>query len=198
MNHLLKKFKDVLDKVHFKKNKRENLHFENGQVTIGKHEYLLCRALVPDIPEMFKLQRLVYPQDNSWDPAVFESELQNRKEKLYLILRHNDQLIAFIGGTFSIIKRDVHITNIVVLPSFQSQGIGSFLLKKLMRYAERLSFKTMSLEVRFNNVRAQKLYSSLGFKNNGLTKNYYHSNHEDAVNMKYIIKKVKRENRKNE
>ncbi|MFT9010628.1 ribosomal protein S18-alanine N-acetyltransferase [Liquorilactobacillus satsumensis] len=194
----MKKFKKMQLWLQKHRIKKDELEFANLRVEINGENYLLCRALVPDIPEMYALQRQVYPQDASWDPTVFESELQDQAHKIYFILRYNDQLVAFIGGTFAVRSKDVHITNVAVMPLFQERGLGSFLLKKMIAYAAQHSFKTITLEARLSNVRAQRLYAALGFKNNGLTKNYYQSNREDAINMKYVIKKEKRESKENE
>ena len=41
----------------------------------------------------------------------------------------------------------------------------------------------ITLEVGVNNLTAQKLYKGLGFEEEGVRKNYYEHNHEDALIM---------------
>ncbi|MDV7756686.1 ribosomal protein S18-alanine N-acetyltransferase [Liquorilactobacillus mali] len=190
MKHLLRKFNKILDYC-FNYFEDTSLTFDNKRVVIHDNEYLLCRAVVPDIAEMLQLQKLVYADDNSWDESVFESELRNEKSKLYLIMRQNDRLIAFIGASFKQKNRDVHISNVAVHPDFQNRGLGEFLIRTVIDCAKYNDYLSLSLETRLSNVRAQKLYSAIGFKNMGLKKSYYQSNHEDAVDMRLSIKSKK-------
>ncbi|MBZ2405505.1 MAG: ribosomal protein S18-alanine N-acetyltransferase [Liquorilactobacillus hordei] len=190
MKHLLRKFNKILDYC-FNYFEDTSLTFDNKRVVIHDNEYLLCRAVVPDVAEMLHLQKMVYTDDNSWDAEVFESELRNEKSKLYLIMRQNDQLVAFIGASFNQKSRDVHISNVAVHPDFQSRGLGQFLIETMINCATFNEYVSLSLETRLSNVRAQKLYSTIGFKNIGLKKSYYQSNHEDAVDMRLSIKNEK-------
>ncbi|MDN2452722.1 ribosomal protein S18-alanine N-acetyltransferase [Lactobacillus sp. UCMA15818] len=190
MKHLLRKFNKILDYC-FNYFEDTSLTFDNQRVVIHDSEYLLCRAVVPDVAEMLRLQKLVYMDDNSWDETVFESELRNEKNKLYLIMRQNDRLVAFIGASFNQKVRDVHISNVAVDPDFQNRGLGQFLIQTMIKCARFNEYSSLSLETRLSNVRAQKLYSTIGFKNIGLKKSYYQSNHEDAVDMRLSIKNKK-------
>ncbi|WP_057829549.1 ribosomal protein S18-alanine N-acetyltransferase [Liquorilactobacillus cacaonum] len=190
MSRLLKKFNKLLDYC-FNHFEDTSLAFDNKRIIISNREFLLCRALVPDVAEMTQLQKLVYLEDNSWDEEIFESELRNEKSKLYLIMRQNDQLVAFIGASFNQNTRDAHISNVAVKPDFQDHGLGKFLIETMITCARYNNYSSLSLETRLSNIRAQKLYSIIGFKNIGIKKAYYQSNHEDAVNMKLLIKNEK-------
>ena len=76
------------------------------------------------------------------------------------------------------------INNNIVHPDFRKQKIGSLLLENLINTCEKQhNTSSFDLEVRANNIPAQKLYSKFGFKNNGIRKGYYTDNKEDAILM---------------
>ncbi|WP_281164159.1 ribosomal protein S18-alanine N-acetyltransferase [Liquorilactobacillus sicerae] len=184
MSHLLKNFKSLI--FHDRKNQVPS--FSNCVLYIHNRKYLLCHALVPDIPEMLTLRQQVSPAETAWNFSVFEAEVKNTQQKLYLLLRFQDQLVAFIGAEFYPHKAEMHITNLAVAKSFQRQDLATNLLVSLEKLGRQNNYRTMSLEVRKSNLIAQKLYTKFGFLAIGTLKSYYQSNHEDAVIMKYLVK----------
>ncbi|WP_311408031.1 ribosomal protein S18-alanine N-acetyltransferase [Liquorilactobacillus uvarum] len=184
---MLKKFNTLLHAFWNEKSKQAELVFRNRHILINKNSFLVSRAIVPDIPELLSLQKKVYPDDNSWNLGVFEAEIKNENKNLYLIMRHEDRLVAFIGAAFDSRERDVHITNIAVMPTYQRNGLGRYLLRVMIDYTNNLNYRSLSLEVRMSNKPAQALYKSLGFVNYGLKRDYYVSNREDAVDMRYVF-----------
>ncbi|GAX03236.1 ribosomal-protein-alanine acetyltransferase [Secundilactobacillus pentosiphilus] len=168
------KYQDVLD-------------IKNHEVQIQKVAYFLAKAQFTDIPEMLGIERAVYGGQTPWDSSAFASELRRETDRLYLVLRRHDRLLAFIGCTFSETKSDAHITNIAVVPDYQNRGLGHFLIAVMIKKARQLELNQVSLEVRLSNVRAQKLYQDLGFKKAGIKKGYYFGDHEDAVDMVITI-----------
>ncbi|KRL02884.1 ribosomal-protein-alanine N-acetyltransferase [Liquorilactobacillus capillatus DSM 19910] len=182
---MLKKFSILLKSLWAKEPHKFEPVFKNRHVLINKQSFLVSRAIVPDIPELLNLQKKVYPDDNSWNLSVFEGEIKNENKNLYLIMRYDDRLVAFIGAMFDQRQKDVHITNVAVLPVFQRKGLGRYLMQVIMDTAAAEGYQSLSLEVRLSNKAAQTLYQSLGFTSYGLKKEYYVSNHEDAVDMRY-------------
>ncbi|WP_369403883.1 GNAT family N-acetyltransferase [Secundilactobacillus silagei] len=75
---------------------------------------------------MLGIERAVYGGKTPWDSAAFASELRHGTDRLYLVLRRHDRLLAFIGCTFDDAKGDAHITNIAVVPDYQNRGLGHF------------------------------------------------------------------------
>ncbi|GAA3614540.1 ribosomal protein S18-alanine N-acetyltransferase [Secundilactobacillus similis DSM 23365 = JCM 2765] len=164
------KYQDVLD-------------IKNHEVQIQDVDYFLAKAQFTDIPEMLGIERAVYGGKTPWDSAAFASELRRETDRLYLVMRRHDRLLAFIGCTFNEVKSDAHITNIAVVPDYQSRGLGHFLIQIMIKKAQHLGLNQLSLEVRRSNVRAQALYQDLGFTKAGIKKGYYFGDHEDAVDM---------------
>ncbi|MCT4487099.1 ribosomal-protein-alanine N-acetyltransferase [Levilactobacillus parabrevis] len=156
---------------------------KNHRVEIHDVTYFVAKALFTDIPEMIEIERAVYAGQAPWDSTAFANELRREKDRLYLVIRKNDKLLAFIGSTFDERNRDAHITNIAVLPEYQSKGLGRFLLGIMIKKARKLNYKTVSLEVRVSNKSAQRLYRDLQFEQTGIKRGYYFGDHEDAADM---------------
>jgi ribosomal protein S18 acetylase RimI-like enzyme len=57
----------------------------------------------------------------------------------------------------------INIHDFVVSPAFRGKGVGLFLLNKIEEYALREGYCRINLEVRHDNLRAQKLYRKAGF-----------------------------------
>lgn len=190
MNRLLKDFKLLTRSFtkHFKST-RVVPAFTNRTILIRQKRFLLCRALITDIPEMLALRQEVFPAETAWNAVIFAKELKNTKQKLYLLLRFNDSLAAFIGLDFYQKKRQLHITNLAVAQQFQHQGLGTSLLTVVKQLGERNDYRSISLEVRESNLIARKLYDHFGFVSTGKIKNYYQTNNETALIMKYSLKK---------
>ncbi|MRX28439.1 ribosomal protein S18-alanine N-acetyltransferase [Kangiella sp. HZ709] len=104
-----------------------------------------------------------------------------------LVLTQADMIAGFI--VFNYYLDECHLLNLVIDPSFQSQGYGKKLANKMMEQAREKGMKTVILEVRESNSSAIKLYERLGFKQIGTRKNYYRGNlkqdlaREDAIVM---------------
>lgn len=182
---MLKKFKNWYQQIFQVQEAKyqDVLDIKNHEVQIQDVAYFLAKAQFTDIPEMLGIERAVYGGKTPWDSAAFASELKRETDRLYLVLRRHDRLLAFIGCTFNETKSDAHITNIAVVPDFQNRGLGHFLIAIMIKKARHLGLDQVSLEVRRSNVRAQALYEDLGFEKAGIKKGYYFGDHEDAVDM---------------
>ncbi|WP_395323369.1 ribosomal protein S18-alanine N-acetyltransferase [Levilactobacillus parabrevis] len=183
---MLKKFKNWYKNVFGSRRevvREETMDVKNHRVEIHDVTYFVAKALFTDIPEMIEIERAVYAGQAPWDSTAFANELRREKDRLYLVIRKNDKLLAFIGSTFDERNRDAHITNIAVLPEYQSKGLGRFLLGIMIKKACKLNYKTVSLEVRVSNKSAQRLYRDLQFEQTGIKRGYYFGDHEDAADM---------------
>lgn len=64
-----------------------------------------------------------------------------------------------------------------------AMDMGGLLTQALLQYLSNLGASYATLEVRKSNLRAQNLYTSLGFQPVGWRKRYYEDNQEDALLM---------------
>ncbi|AQW21822.1 ribosomal-protein-alanine N-acetyltransferase RimI [Lentilactobacillus curieae] len=190
---MLKKIKDWYSEHFFDKEKslrQRFLDIKNHDVDINGTEFFLAKAMIPDIPEILGIERAVYGGQTPWDDRAFRSELMRKNDRLYLVLRRNDWLVAFIGCSLNFKTKDCHITNVAVAPNFQNHGLGYFLVNTIIKKARQMEFEKVTLEVRMSNTRAQRLYRNIGFVDDGINKGYYFNDREDALNMKMDITKL--------
>lgn len=57
----------------------------------------------------------------------------------------------------------INIHDFIVSPKYRKQGVGAFLLKGIENYAKEKGYCKINLEVRNDNILAQKLYKKMGF-----------------------------------
>ncbi|CAH0417161.1 ribosomal protein S18-alanine N-acetyltransferase [Periweissella fabaria] len=185
---LHKKFKQLFNSiVGVDEQQQAALAMKAYQVNINEVKYYVGRAQVSDIDEILDIERAVYDGATPWNKQAFTSELHRKHDRLYLVIRKNDQLLAFIGSSYSRATQDMHITNVAVLPAWQRRGIGSFLLNVIIDKARQINAQQVSLEVRVSNTQAQRVYHELGFESQGISAGYYFGDHEDALKMALIF-----------
>lgn len=79
-------------------------------------------------------------------------------------------------------RRTLRIYSIAVLPEFQQQGVGSFLLKHAMEFANRNQYHRISIEVDADNEKLVEWYKKHGFEIFERKENYY-AEGKDAFKM---------------
>jgi len=68
---------------------------------------------------------------------------------------------------------EVHLLNITVAPTYQSQGWGQLMLDALALWSRAQGAQWLWLEVRASNAHAKALYMRYGFREVGLRNGYY-------------------------
>ena len=186
---MLKRFKEYFQKItsNHNQHRQQVLTIDNHVVQVDGTGYYLSQALITDVPEMLAIERAVYAGQTPWDENAFKTELRRASGRFYIVMRHEDRLVAFCGCAFDDRRLDPHITNIAVHPDVQSQGLGHFMMQTMIDRAQSLNYRSVTLEVRYSNVNAQRLYTNLGFEKTGVKKRYYFGDHEDAIDMTYHL-----------
>jgi ribosomal-protein-alanine N-acetyltransferase len=80
-------------------------------------------------------------------------------------------------------SKESDILNMAVSPAYRGRGAGAALLAALIEISKKNNVEKITLEVRPNNTKAQKLYEKFGFKPIGRRKEYYKNPIEDAIIM---------------
>lgn len=137
-----------------------------------------------DIDEVLEISSLSFSV--CWSKKSYLDELSNPLAT-YMVVKIDNKVVGFAGAW--LILDEAHITNIAVHPDYRKQKVGSELLKALIDYTKNKGCKSYTLEVRAGNIIAQNLYHKFGFRENGIRKNYYEDNKEDAIIMWRIDKK---------
>ncbi|MCX7987139.1 MAG: GNAT family N-acetyltransferase [Bacteroidales bacterium] len=95
--------------------------------------------------------------------------LAKHPAKLVLLAKAGNNYVgictAFIGISTFYARPFFNVHDIAVLSEYRGRGIGQKLLEKVIDIARKHNYCKITLEVRHDNVVAQKLYQKLGFAN---------------------------------
>ncbi len=117
--------------------------------------------------------------DMPWSENMFIPEITS-DNATYVVGMRDDEVVCY--GGFHKVLDEAHITNIAVRKDDRGKGIGKLLMATLIMKARELGAKSMTLEVKFTNEKAIKMYLDFGFRIEGVRKRYY-NNRDDAYVM---------------
>ena len=158
----LDKIVDAIDDLYF------NGFFDNIKICDMEEKH------IPFIAETEK--------ENFSEPWSETSILESSKNNTtFFIAERCGEPLGYVGLNF--VLDEGYITNIAVKSTDRQKGIATKLLNKCVSFARLKNLSFISLEVRKSNKVAIDLYSKLGFKNEGLRKNFYRLPTEDAIIM---------------
>lgn len=141
----------------------------------------ISKMTFEDLEGVYEIDKESFPIP--WRESSFEEELKNILAT-YLVAKIQDKIVGYIGMWFII--DECHITNIAVSTKYRRMGIAKKLINKTLKLCKEHLASYILLEVRANNIPAQKLYESFGFKVEGIRKDYYKNpdnTREDAILM---------------
>ncbi|WP_348636158.1 ribosomal protein S18-alanine N-acetyltransferase [Lactobacillus sp. ESL0703] len=174
-----KKFKQHNYFSHFKKQPLK-IEFQPFVFSVAGQTVQIMRAKPDDISNMLLLETQAYNGRMPWNAEVFQSELA-KSNLLYLVVYQSSTLVAYAGVRIN--QLEAHITNITVAPNWQGQGLGTQLMQIMIELVQEWGCECVSLEVRVDNLIAQKLYRQLGFSPTFIRPNYYQETQTDGLNM---------------
>lgn len=153
---------------------------------VRDHDQLLYAPMVAgDIDQVHALETSVYP--HPWSRGNFIDSLASGYNGWTL----RDAGGALVGYFLLMCAVDeAHLLNVAVAAPHQRQGLGLYLLDKIVACARGLSMESILLEVRPSNLRALKVYERYGFVQIGRRKNYYPAHNgqrEDAIVMRFSL-----------
>lgn len=137
-----------------------------------------------DLDEVFAVEQQVYP--HPWSRGNFVDSLTSGYSAW--TLRDEGRL----AGYFLLMAAvdEAHLLNVSVAAERQGQGMGRYLLDKVVACARGLGAESVLLEVRPSNERALKVYQRYGFAEIGRRKAYYPAHNgqrEDAIVMRFTL-----------
>lgn len=124
---------------------------------------------LPAIARLFDAYRVFYKQVSDYDKAYeFLSERFEQSESVMFYAQDEE------GGTVGFtqlypsfssvsVQRTWILNDLYVSKQYRGQGIGTLLLNRVKTYAIETHTKGIALETSLDNVKAQKLYESLGY-----------------------------------
>lgn len=142
-------------------------------------EVVVRDMYLSDLDAVMLIEGASFP--TPWSRNAFQTELLENNFAAYLVLDFHSRIASY-GGMW-IILDEAHVTNVAVHPDFRGCHLGERMMLGLIRRAQELGAKRMTLEVRRSNLVAQNLYQKLGFIQLGVRRGYYTDPHEDAFIM---------------
>lgn len=122
------------------------------------------------IAELMPVEQALFAPE-PWTERLFWSELGQLDTRHYLVALSGARVVGY-GGLCDY-PDEAFVQTLAVAPDVQGQGLGARLLTALLDEAARRRQRTVSLEVRADNVPAQRLYARHGFVRSGLRRGYY-------------------------
>ena len=130
-------------------------------------------ALLPIEDELFGAEQ--------WPAATFWSELAEVSTRYYRVLTDGEEIVGY--GGLCTYGDESWVQNIAVRRDHQGRGLGALLLDDLLAEAARRRSVHVALEVRADNVTAQRLYARRGFEQVAVRRGYYQPSNTDALVM---------------
>lgn len=130
-----------------------------------------------DLEQVLALEPIIFGAHH-WTRENFLDELNHNLTNM-IIAEENSKIVGY-AGSWTIVD-EMHIPTIGVDPNKRRRGIGEAMLIALIDYAIKESIMGITLEVRASNIAAQKLYEKYRFNQQGVRKEYYKDNKEDAL-----------------
>ncbi|MFJ6791060.1 ribosomal protein S18-alanine N-acetyltransferase [Streptomyces angustmyceticus] len=145
-----------------------------------------------DIAPVLELERELFPED-AWSPGMFWSELARARgpyaTRRYLVAEQaapgggrGGRLVGY--GGLAAVDGTGDIQTIATAREMWGTGLGARLLTELLGAATDFECHEVLLEVRVDNLRAQRLYERFGFEPIGFRRGYYQPGNVDALVMR--------------
>jgi ribosomal-protein-alanine N-acetyltransferase len=137
------------------------------------------RMAANDLPAVEAIERSVYT--HPWTIGNFADSLEAGYH--CWIMERGGHVAGY--GVVMIAAGEAHLLNLSIAAPLQRQGLGSELLRFVLKLARDCGAQTLYLEVRESNVAGRALYAQHGFAEIGLRRAYYPAGdrREDAVTM---------------
>ena len=133
---------------------------------------------VEDLEQVVEIEKALF--SDPWTKEGFFTFL-TKENTMFFVVEEKGKILAYCSMQTVLDQGD--ILNVAVCPEPQKEGIGYFLVDSMLKMAEITGIHMVHLEVRESNGTARRLYERLGFKKDGLRKDYYTDPTENAVLM---------------
>jgi ribosomal-protein-alanine N-acetyltransferase len=140
-----------------------------------------------DIPVLAALEPELFGAD-AWSEASWWSELAQRPRRSYVVAEDDGEIAGY--GGIDRAGEVADVMTIAVAPPAQGRGWGRRLMGHLVTDARDSGAEQLMLEVRADNVPAQRLYRTTGFRPLTTRRKYYQPGDVDALIMRLDLKDV--------
>lgn len=133
---------------------------------------------VDDISQVAEIERQIF--SIPWSEKAFRNSMES-DNTIYIVAKENNNVEGYAGMYLSF--EEGNITNVAVNPLSRRKGIGEKIVRDILNRAYEKGVKDVFLEVRETNSVAIALYEKIGFKEEGIRKNFYDKPRENALIM---------------
>ncbi|HUJ08362.1 MAG TPA: ribosomal protein S18-alanine N-acetyltransferase [Streptosporangiaceae bacterium] len=137
---------------------------------------------IDDLDAVVELELAVFGEE-AWTRQMLVGELEQQPASRYYLVADDRGRIAGYAGLLGAGWQGDVLT-LAVAAEHWGHGIGSALLEALLAEAERRGCSEVFLEVRTDNMRAQRLYRRYDFAEIGIRRGYYQPSGADALVMR--------------
>lgn len=131
-----------------------------------------------DVNQVYQIEKELFSMPWSKEDFLFALE---KEKNLYLVALIENKVVGYCG-LWGILDEG-QITNVAIKKEKQGQGIGTLLLQQLLEQGYQNGLLEYTLEVRESNLNAIHVYKKLGFREEGVRKNFYQNPAENAIIM---------------
>lgn len=148
--------------------------------------YQLAPLTVRHLDEVCKLNRRCFPLGDSYTRHTFNFLLSEPNGLAMCALMPDEKIVAFI---VTMVNEDGagHITTLGVAPEHRRRGLAQRLLARAEEALRKRSVNLVRLEVRVNNIAAQKLYKDLGYAAVQRLSHYYVNGDDGFLMVKSLV-----------
>lgn len=142
-------------------------------------DVIIRQADVGDVDDIYEIEKLCFPDPWSRDALVYE--MTDNPRAFYVVAELEEKVVGYAGLWW--IGDEGHITNVAVKPGYRHRHIGQGIIQVMVDFTTQEGMMHHTLEVRRSNEAAINLYKKFGFEVEGVRKEYYANNKEDALIM---------------
>jgi [ribosomal protein S18]-alanine N-acetyltransferase len=136
-----------------------------------------------DLDNVLGLELALFGEE-AWSRQMLAGELSQQPDSRYYLIAEDPAGTAVGYAGLLAAGGQADVLTIAVSTARWGQGIGSQLLEELLAEAVRRGCSEVFLEVRADNMRAQRLYRWWGFAEVGIRRGYYQPSGTDAIVMR--------------
>lgn len=138
-----------------------------------------------DVQAVLAIEEDLFPLD-PWSGEMFWAELAQVPDSREVVVIENEGELAGYAS-LRVAGADGDVNTIAVAAQFQGKGFGRALMDWFIQRFSARNVEQAFLEVRSDHSRARALYSSYGFEDIDVRKDYY-GNEVDAIIMRRKVK----------
>jgi ribosomal-protein-alanine N-acetyltransferase len=150
----------------------------HATISAAAGEWWVGIAGASDLAGVEALQRRAFT--NPWGAEAIKWELENTDVARLYVMRDPHGAVVAYCACWKVFD-ELHINSLAVEESLRRRGLARRLLEFVIVDARAAGARTATLEVRQSNQSARLLYEGLGFRVEGVRRDYYQDPREDAL-----------------